>query len=33
MISINSKEWLKDKHLIIDIIFALVITSLIFLLI
>lgn len=31
MISIIKKEWLKDKYFLIDIIFALLITCLIFL--
>ena len=33
MITINSREWVKDKYFVIDVIFALLVTSLIFLLI
>lgn len=33
MITINSKEWMKDKYFVIDVIFSLLVTCLIFLLI
>ena len=33
MIITDSKEWVKDKYFVIDVIFALLVTGLIFLLI
>jgi hypothetical protein len=33
MVSIKSKEWLKDKYFVIDVIFALLVTGLIFIII